>query len=124
MEKLNLESTKSTPKVIGDNIQGTLIITGNCFPENSLSFFNDINSWIDLLPKDLKFFNLECELNYIASSSIIHILKIMQKIETLFPIENISIKWKYEIDDEDIQKLGEEFDKLTKSSMELISVEV
>ena len=48
----------------------------------------------------------------------------MQKIEDLFPVENIEIKWKYEIDDEDIQKLGEEFSKLTKSKVELIPLEV
>ena len=48
MENLNIEETKSTPEVIGDAENGTLKIKGNCFPENSLSFFNTVNSWIDL----------------------------------------------------------------------------
>jgi hypothetical protein len=124
MENLNIEETKSTPEVIGDNVNGTLKIKGNCFPENSLSFFDTINNWIDSVPSDLPSFSLDCELNYIASSSVMHFFKIMQKIEDLFPVENIEIKWKYEIDDEDIQKLGEEFSKLTKSKVELIPLEV
>jgi len=124
MENLNIEETKSTPEVIGDAVNGTLKIKGNCFPENSLSFFDKVNNWIDSVPTDLPSFSLDCELNYIASSSVMHFFKIMQKIEDLFPVENIEIKWKYEIDDEDIQKLGEEFSKLTKSKVELIPLEV
>lgn len=124
MENLNIEETKSTPEVIGDVANGTLKIKGNCFPENSLSFFDKVNNWIDSVPSNLPSFSLDCELNYIASSSVMHFFKIMQKIEDLFPVENIEIKWKYEIDDEDIQKLGEEFSKLTKSKVELIALEV
>ena len=36
----------------------------------------------------------------------------------------IEIKWKFEVDDEDIEKLGEEFNNLTKSEIKLIPVEV
>ena len=45
MENLNIEETKSTPEVIGDAVNGTLKIKGNCFPENSLSFFDKVNNW-------------------------------------------------------------------------------
>ena len=78
-----------------------------CFPENSLTFFESINNWMNEIPDNLDSFQMDCELNYIASSSVMHIFKLMQKAEERFPVDKIQIKWKYEIDDEDIQKLGE-----------------
>lgn len=124
MDNLNIESTKSTPKVIGDAQKSNLIFSGNLFPENSIIFFKPIYNWIKDLSKHNNGFNLEFELNYISSSSVIQILKTMQLVEELYSVDKIKFIWKYEIDDEDIQKLGEEFNKLTKSSMDLISVDV
>ena len=123
MENLQIEETKCTPFINGD-VNGALNIKGNCFPENSLTFFETINKWMDALPNDLSSFVMDCELNYIASSSVMHIFKLMQKAEERFPVDKIEIKWKFEIDDEDIEKLGEEFNNLTKSEIKLIPVEV
>jgi len=123
MENLHIEETKCTPFINGD-VKGALIIKGNCFPENSLTFFETINNWMDTLPNDLSLFVMDFELNYIASSSVMHIFKLMQKAEERFPVDKIEIQWKFEIDDEDIEKLGEEFNNLTKSEIKLIPVEV
>ena len=123
MENLHIEETKCTPLINGD-VNGALIVKGNCFPENSLTFFETINNWMDALPSDLSSFVIDCELNYIASSSVMHIFKLMQKAEEHFPVDKIEIKWKFEVDDEDIEKLGEEFNNLTKSEIKLIPVEV
>ena len=123
MENLHIEETKCTPFINGD-VNGSLTIKGNCFPENSLTFFETINNWMDTLPSDLSSFLMDCELNYIASSSVMHIFKLMQKAEEHFPVDKIEIKWKFEVDDEDIEKLGEEFNNLTKSEIKLIPVEV
>ena len=123
MENLHIEETKCTPFINGDE-NGALTIKGNCFPENSLTFFETINNWMDTLPSDLSSFVMDCELNYIASSSVMHIFKLMQKAEEHFPVDKIEIKWKFEVDDEDIEKLGEEFNNLTKSEIKLIPVEV
>ena len=127
MENLHIEETKCTPFINGDvngDVNVALTIKGNCFPENSLTFFETINSWMDALPSDLSSFVIDCELNYIASSSVMHIFKLMQKAEEHFPVDKIEIKWKFEVDDEDIEKLGEEFNNLTKSEIKLIPVEV
>ena len=123
MENLHIEETKCTPFINGD-VMGALIIKGNCFPENSITFFFFFNNWIDALPNDLNSFVMDCELNYIASSSVMHIFKLMQKAEERFSVDKIEIQWKFEIDDEDIEKLGEEFNNLTKSEIKLIPVEI
>ena len=122
MSNLNISLTKSTPKVDGDFLNGTLTIKGNCFPENSILFFDEILNWMDQLPNTLLKFNLDCELNYIASSSVMHFYKLMQKTEEIFSPEKIEITWRYEEDDEDIQNLGEEFQKLSKGKVNLIPI--
>ena len=124
MDNLIIESTKSTPKVIGDTQIGNLTLSGNLFPENSIIFFKPIYNWITDLSKQCNSFEVEFELNYISSSSVIQILKTMQLVEELNQDCKIKFIWKYEEDDEDIQKLGEEFNKLTKSPMDLISIDV
>jgi hypothetical protein len=124
MENLTIENTKSTPKVIGNTETGNLTLSGNLFPENSIIFFKPIYSWITDLSKQNNSFEIEFELNYISSSSVIQILKTMQLVEELNSSGNIKFIWKYEVDDEDIQKLGEEFNKLTKSPMDLIAIDV
>ena len=124
MENLTLESTKSTPKVIGNAETGNLTLSGNLFPENSIIFFKPIYTWISDLSKHSNVFKLEFELNYISSSSVIQILKTMQLVEELYSKDKTQFIWKYEVDDEDIQKLGEEFNKLTKAPMDLIAIDV
>ena len=41
MENLYIEETKCTPLIEG-NVNGSLSIKGNCFPENSLTFFESV----------------------------------------------------------------------------------
>ena len=123
MSNLDISPTKSTPKVFGDFEKGTLEITGNCHPENSILFFDKLLIWIDLLSSsNLNKFIFKCELNYIASSSVMHFYKLMQKTEQIFSTDKIEITWKYEEDDEDIQNLGEEFKKLISGKVNLIPI--
>ena len=78
---------------------------------------------MDLLSNsNLNKFILNCELNYIASSSVMHFYKLMQKTEQIFSADKIEITWKYEEDDEDIQNLGEEFKKLISGEVNLIPI--
>jgi hypothetical protein len=121
MIDLSISPSKSTPYVNGDFEQGVLKIKGNCFPENSILFFDEILNWMESLPSTLPKFTLNCQLNYIASSSVMHFYKLMQKTEELFSAERIEITWKYEEEDEDIQNLGEEFKKLSKGNVNVIA---
>ena len=59
MENLTIESTKSTPKVIGNAQTGNLTLSGNLFPENSIIFFKPIYSWITELSKKNDLLKLE-----------------------------------------------------------------
>lgn len=115
---LLIEHGKNTPKVIGNVSDGTLKIEGSSFPENVRKFYDPINEWIEL--SKLNALTIECKFYYMASSSIIALLKTLKHAENVFGKDNISIIWKYEEDDDDILKIGEDFSHLLPINFKFI----
>lgn len=114
MRKMILEETRNTPQIILDPHHGSFKINGKSFPENSKKFYEPILDWFDQFdpPSNVKYI-FEFELNYISSSSIISIFEILKKIGKICRNgAQVSILWKYEEDDEDIRKIGEDYMKL------------
>ncbi len=117
---LLIEQKKNTPKVSGDSTSGILVIEGSSFPENVRKFYSPVNEWLDSIVKKTSTLNIDCKFYYMASSSVIAILKTLQYAERLFGNSNVSIKWRYEEDDDDIRKIGEDFSHLLGISFEFI----
>ena len=117
---LLIEPGKNTPKISGDSARSILVIEGSSFPENIQKFYTPINEWFDSIAKKSSTVNIDCKFYYIASSSIIAILKTLQYAEKLFGASNISIKWRYEETDDDIRKIGEDFSHLLGIEFEFI----
>ena len=109
---LLIEQGKNTPKISGDGDTGNLIIEGSSFPENVRKFYDPINTWLDSTLNNTKEVSFDCKFYYMASSSIIALLKTLKYAESLFGASNISITWRYEEDDDDIRKIGEDFSHL------------
>ena len=99
---LLIEQKKNTPKVSGDSTNSILVIEGSSFPENVRKFYSPVNDWLDSIVKNTSTVNIDCKFYYMASSSIIALLKTLKYAERLFGNSNISIKWRYEEDDDDI----------------------
>ena len=117
---LLIEPGKNTPKISGDSARSILVIEGSSFPENVQKFYTPINVWLDSIAKKSSTLNIDCKFYYIASSSIIAVLKTLQYAEKLFGSSNISIKWRYEEADDDIRKIGEDFSHLLGIEFEFI----
>ena len=117
---LLIEQKKNTPKVSGDSTNSILVIEGSSFPENVRKFYDPVNDWLDSIVKKTSTLNIDCKFYYMASSSVIAILKTLQYAERLFGKSNISIKWRYEEDDDDIRKIGEDFSHLLGVEFEYI----
>jgi hypothetical protein len=66
---------------------------------------------------------VECQFYYIASSSVIAFLKLLQKIESSFKKENISFTWKYEEGDDDIKKIGQDYSTILDTPIKIVEVE-
>jgi hypothetical protein len=117
---LLIEQGQNTPKISGDSTSSILVIEGSSFPENVRKFYTPVNEWLDSIVKNTSTVNIDCKFYYMASSSIIALLKTLKYAERLFGDSNISIKWRYEEDDDDIRKIGEDFSHLLGIEFEFI----
>tara|TARA_B110000438_G_scaffold215377_1_gene207707 strand:+ start:225 stop:605 length:381 start_codon:yes stop_codon:yes gene_type:complete len=122
-ENLIIKEGKNTPKVTGNKNLNELIFKGNSYPENVLQFYTPILNWIENLRTEKNEIKVECQFYYIASSSVIAFLKLLQKVESSFKKENISFIWKYEEGDDDIKKIGQDYSTILETPIEIIEVE-
>ena len=120
---LIIQEGKNTPKVIGNENIGELTIEGNSYPENVIQFYSPIMSWVEEMSKSNDFIKVECQFYYIASSSVIAFLKLLQKIESLFYEKKIIFIWKYEEGDDDIRKIGQDYSTILETPINIVEVE-
>jgi len=122
MGELKINSTKNAPEVIGTFSNGkvTLNISGNSFPENAPRFYTSITDWVEGISPDFKSIELNCDINYMASSSLICFLGLLKKCESKFGEGNTELNWNYESDDDDALKTGEDFSKIVSIKINLL----
>jgi hypothetical protein len=120
---LIIQEGKNTPKVIGNENIGELTIEGNSYPENVIQFYTPIMSWVENISETNDEIKVECQFYYIASSSVIAFLKLLQKIESLFTNKKITFIWKYEEGDDDIRKIGQDYSTILETTIDIVEVE-
>ncbi|MAP01413.1 MAG: nuclear pore complex subunit [Flavobacteriales bacterium] len=120
---LLIKEGKNTPKVVGNTNLSELIFKGNSYPENVLQFYTPIFNWIEELKNEKDEITVDCQFYYIASSSVIAFLKLLQKVESTFEKENIKFIWKYEEGDDDIKKIGQDYSTILNTPIEIIEIE-
>ncbi|MCB9224077.1 MAG: DUF1987 family protein [Crocinitomicaceae bacterium] len=111
MELYRLESTRQTPHIYGSIEEGVIQIKGICRPDNSIEFFQDFISWINLFNTlTAKNIVVEIDLEYMNTSSGMIIYRILNSIKSkLNPDQELSIIWKHDRQDFDMKQVGEDF---------------
>lgn len=120
MNKLQIEHTEDTPKVILSKEEGLFEISGRSLPEDATSFYAPILSWLEEYSKDENdstIFKVNLEYFNTASSKLI--LDVFTQLEDL---KNIKVQWFFHDDDEDMEEAGEEFSEIIDIDFELIPV--
>ncbi len=123
MDKLILEATDSTPKVILDHLENKFEITGEVSPENTKLFYSALFSWLEAYKSYLFYINdngspkkklvFTFHLSYVSSSALKYTYSFLQKLEELKPLcESITIKWLYDKEDTDMEDNGIEFSSM------------
>jgi hypothetical protein len=120
MTDLLINSTKNSPEVMGSVSDSRLNITGNSFPENAQKFYLAIAGWVSELSQKSNSIVINCDINYMASSSLISFLDLLKKCESNFGPENCELNWNFESDDDDAEKTGEDFSKIVKMTINLL----
>src|ERR1700748_940948 len=110
MNKLTIEPTEFTPKVILDHTQLKFEITGELSPENAKDFFAPILAWFDAFYNYLYYINsLEgskkemdfvIHVDYFTSSALKCLYDVFKKTVTLKPyLKDLKITWLYDNED-------------------------
>jgi hypothetical protein len=111
MDQMIIEPTKYSPRVELDP-SGFIHIQGRSIIEDPFTFYGPILSWVEnATSSSLK---VEIKLEYLNTSSSIQIYKLLSLIQENCKIDNVSISWFYEENDEDTFELGKEFESQLK----------
>lgn len=109
MENLYVNGTNCTPAIYFNIEKGILTISGNSYPENSVQCYEELEKALDYFIEnhnDVSLF-ITCEFIYINTSSTKTIFSILKNL--IDKLNNVSVVWGYEEEDEDIKELGEDF---------------
>jgi hypothetical protein len=134
MEKLIIESTLNSPRVVLDPAGNQFEFSGESRPENVRNFYMPILEWLEQFANECagqgsaegkaarEFrFNFEY-FNSTSAKYILDIFKILQSIHS--GGDEILVKWHYEEDDEDMHEVGMEMSRMSGLSFEYVEIEV
>jgi hypothetical protein len=134
MEKLTIESTLNSPKIILDPESNQFEFSGESRPENVRNFYMPILEWLEAFAGEctgkgkgggdqpLEFrFGFEY-FNSTSAKYILDVFKILHNIQEAGT--GIQVKWRYEEDDEDMFEVGQEMARMSGLEFEYVEVEV
>jgi len=124
MDKLILNSTEDTPKIVFDTDNNEYVIEGRSLPENAVAFYTPVFDWLkEFRNSSIDNLTLNINLDYFNTASAKQITKILMILQGLSEEKNIKVNWYYYIEDIDIKSSGARFAKLINVDIELISYE-
>lgn len=112
MDILTIEATKSSPAVFYDPANHSLNLTGECYPENAVKFFDPIFAWLDerLTQSDGKLMTVNITISYFNSSSSKALMNLFEVLEDAYNTgHQIVVNWYYHEDNDTAEECGEEF---------------
>jgi hypothetical protein len=123
MERIVIEPTNETPKVILDKENSVFEFSGNSLPEDVSTFFCPILTWFDEYAKaPNKSTKVTFNLEYYNTSSSKMILKLLEKFRDIHRNgHDVEVHWHYLEDDEDMIEAGEDYSENIKVPFKFIS---
>lgn len=111
MNDLKIVSTQSTPLIETDSNRGVVYMEGDSYPENSFEFYSELVSWVShYLSNNNRPLVLELALLYLNTSSIKVMMDIFDELEEAHQKgREIAVHWRYDLDNERVAELAEEF---------------
>ncbi|MCL2764349.1 MAG: DUF1987 domain-containing protein [Treponema sp.] len=114
---LEKEKTFSTPYIIIDEKKGYMKMEGQCFHENVVVLFKEINDWLDIyLKTDFGLFTFDCDIEYLNSSTLKLLNVLLLKLDKHSCENNkIIVNW-ITIEEDDIMiECGEDYQEEMES---------
>ena len=121
-----LDMTEVTPQILFDVNEGDFSFTGVLMPEDAFDFFAPLFDYIKIYFENPKpETKLEVNLEYFNTFSSRILYRFMKEfVNNQSEKTNITIVWKYESDDEDMEEVGEEFKSLfNQVTFQMVTIE-
>ncbi len=112
MEKLEIEATNSSPKIVCDPDADLLEISGESYHENTMAFYAPVFSWLEKYIDQIENRTVTVNLNlvYFNSSSSKVLMDLFDMLDNAAKAGgDVAINWIYDQEDEDSLEFGEEF---------------
>lgn len=124
MDSVKIEGTPKTPTIEFDRESGKLVIKGRSIPENSIDFYKPLIDWLDdYALKPAQDTVVHVQLEYFNTSSSKCILDVFKKLEGIKRSgKDVTVKWHYEEDDEDMLEAGEDYDAIIDIDFQMVKV--
>jgi hypothetical protein len=120
MDSLQIAGTQNSPS-INFTSTGFFKIHGRIITENAVITFKPLFSYVEDFEGNAVEF--EIELDYINTSASMQLYALLKVLDQNCGIEEIKVRWLYEVDDEDHLETGEFFeDKLDRVKFEFIPI--
>ncbi|MCQ2960156.1 MAG: DUF1987 domain-containing protein [Bacteroidales bacterium] len=125
MNNIQMEGSAKTPNLDFNAETGVFEISGRSIPENSVEFYKPVLEWLDEYAKQPQAKTIaNIKLEYFNTSSSKCILDVLKKFEVIKKTgADITIRWHYESDDEDMQEAGEDYQSIIQVPFELVEIE-
>lgn len=126
MEKLIIEPTQNSPKIVLDPEARVFEFTGESRPENVRSFYAPVLDWLE------EFTSTGCvsctftfKFEYFNSTSAKYILDVFKALQSCMKAgKEITVKWHYEEDDEDMYEVGTEMARMSGLNFEYVQEDI
>ncbi|HTK01222.1 MAG TPA: biofilm regulation phosphoprotein SiaC [Bordetella sp.] len=111
MKELNISASQSTPSIVSDSANGSLLLSGDSYPENSFELFGPVIQWVDdYLASSGQSLAVTLELQYLNTSSVKAVMDIFDLLEAAHGEGHaVSVTWYYDSRNERVGELAEEF---------------
>jgi len=119
MRSLSIAATAKTPQIEFDAQQNQLTLSGRSIPENAVDFYRPVLDWTHSLEAETPL-TVVVQLEYFNTSSSKCLLDLFKRLETS---SEVSIKWHFDADDEDMLEAGEDYDHIVSVPFTFIEVD-
>lgn len=121
MDTIYIKATEITPEIILDKEKNIFKFKGRSLPEEVIDFYQPILKWLEeYISNPNNQTIIEMDFDYLNSASQKMLSNIFELLEQLKKNGNdIKIKWKYNIDDNELKEIGQEFSEIFSIPFEL-----
>ncbi len=124
MEPLIIQATEDTPEVYFNPEESIFKFSKSSLPENAIEFYRPILSWLKAYQSEANETTIfDFDIEYLNTASSKQIFEVIMLINGISETSDVTVRWHYDVIDEDMLGLGTRFSHLVKVNFEFVEYE-